>query len=408
MNDLRLALRMVRRQPMTSVLAVVALALGIGLTTLMFSILNGAVLRGLPFEQSGRLLHIAPFDIKDDDDFEATQWEFTEWRARQRSFEDLSGLYVANANVVGPDGTPERYRAAWITPNTFGLLRTRPVLGRDFDEASGRIGAEPVAIISDRLWRDRFEQQADVLGQTLRVNGTATTIVGVMPPKFAFPVTQDLWIALAINAAREGRETRQDLEVIGRLKDGVSRTQASAEMAAIQAQLLQDDAVKRDGITTEVKTYVEELVGTETVQLLTMMLAAVLIVLVIACVNVANLVLARAANRTREVAVRTALGARRFQVVRQTLGEVLVLAVAGAALGLLIAWAGTTMFNQGIADTSPPFWIDVRIDRTVLLFVTAITVLAALVAGLVPALRASRTDVAPLLNDEGAARPASP
>ena len=149
------------------------------------------------------------------------------------------------------------------------------------------------------------------------------------------------------------------------------------------------------------KTYVEEFVGTETVQLLTMMLVAVLIVLVIACVNVANLVLARAADRTREVAVRTALGAKRFQVVRQTLGEVLVLAAAGAALGLLIAWAGTTLFTRGIADTNPPFWIDVRIDRTVLFFVTAITVFAALVAGLVPALRASRADVAPLLNDEG-------
>ena len=401
MNDFRLAIRMMRRQPLTSLLAIVALALGIGLTTLMFSILNGAVLRGLPFEQSDRLLHIAPFDIQDDDDFEATQWEFSEWRARQHSFDDLAGLYVGNANVVGPDGTPERYRAAWITPNSFALLRTRPVLGRDFDEAAGRPGAEPVAIISDRLWRDRFEQRADVLGQSLRVNGAATTILGVMPPKFAFPVTQDLWIALPVNPAREGSAARQDLEVIGRLKDGVSRAQASAEMATIQAQLLLDDPVKRDGITTEVKTYVEEFVGTETVQLLTMMLVAVLIVLVIACVNVANLVLARAADRTREVAVRTALGATRFQVVRQTLGEVLVLAAAGAALGLLVAWAGTTMFTRGIADTNPPFWIDVRIDRAVLLFVSAITVFAALVAGLVPALRASRGDVAPLLNDEG-------
>ena len=149
------------------------------------------------------------------------------------------------------------------------------------------------------------------------------------------------------------------------------------------------------------KTYVEEFIGTLTVQLLTMMLAVVLLVLVIACVNVANLVLARAADRTREVAVRTALGARRFQVVRQTLGEVLVLSVAGAALGLLIAWAGTAMFNRGVADTNPAFWLDIRIDGTVLLLVTAITVLAALVAGLAPALRASRTDVAPLLNDEG-------
>ena len=221
MNELRLAIRMIRRQPLTSLLAIVALAFGIGLTTLMFSILNGAVLRGLPFEQSDRLMHIAPFDLKDDDDFEASQWEFAEWRTRQRSFEDLAGLYLGNANVVGPDGTPERYRAAWITPNTFGLLRARPALGRDFDEASGRIGAEPVALISDRLWRDRFQQGADVLGQTLRVNGTATTIVGVMPPTFAFPVTQDLWIALPVNPAREGSAERPDLEVIGRLNDGV-------------------------------------------------------------------------------------------------------------------------------------------------------------------------------------------
>ncbi|MEP7116927.1 MAG: ABC transporter permease [Acidobacteriota bacterium] len=402
MTELRLALRMVRRQPMTAVLAVAALGLGIGLTTLMFSILNGAVLRGLPFEHSERILHIAPFDLKADDDFPASQWEFAEWRTRQaHSFEDLAGFYIGNANVVGPDGTPERYRAAWITPNTFGLLRARPGLGRDFDQASGRLGAEPTAIISDRLWRDRFEQRADVLGQTMRVNGVSTVVVGVMPPRFAFPVTQDLWLALAIDPAREGTTDRPGLEVIGRLRADVSRAQAAAEMAAIEAQLVADDPVKRVGITAEVKTYVEEFIGRQTVQLLTMMLAAVLLVLVIACVNVANLVLARAADRTREVAVRTALGATRTQIVRQTLGEVLVLAVAGAALGLALAWAGIALFNRGIAATNPPFWLDIRIDSTVLLFVTGITVLSALVAGLVPALRASRSDVAPLLNDEG-------
>lgn len=401
MHDLRLAFRMIGRQPLTSTLAVVALALGIGLTTLMFSILNGAVLRGLPFEQSERLLHVAPFDLKDNDDFEAAPWEFAAWRERQRSFEDLAAFYIANANVVGPDGSPERYRGAWITPNTFGLLRTRPVLGRDFDEAAGRPGAEPVVIISDRVWRDRFGGRPDALGQTLRVNGVAATVIGVMAPKFAFPTTQDLWLALAVNPTRLARDQAQSLEVIGRLRDGVTPAQAGAEMAAIEAALLQEDAVEREAVTVEVKPYIEEFIGTETVQLLTMMLAAVLLVLVIACVNVANLVLARAADRTREVAVRAALGARRLQVVWQTLTEVLVLAAAGAGLGLAIAWAGTEMFNRGITDTNPPFWIDVRIDATVLLFVTAITVLAALVAGLVPALRASGGDVAPLLNDEG-------
>lgn len=401
MQDLRLAFRLIGRQPMTSALAVVALALGIGLTTLMFSILNGAVLRGLPFERSERILHAAPFDLAENDDFEATQWEFAEWQARQRSFEDLTAVYMGNANVVGPDGTPERYRGAWITPNTLRMLRIRPAHGRDFAEADGRTGAEPVAIISDRVWRDRFDGRADAIGQTLRINGTPTTVVGVMAAGFAYPVTQELWIALAVNPNLEGADRRPTVEIIGRLRDDASRDQASAELATIAAQVSQQDPVRRSGITVEVKPYVEEFIGTETVNLLGVMLAAVMLVLVIACVNVANLVLARAADRTREIAVRTALGAGRGLVVRQTLTEVLVLAFFGALAGVAIAAIGARMFTRGIVDTAPPFWIDVRIDGTVLLFVTGITVAAALVAGLVPALRASQHDVLPLLNDEG-------
>jgi len=401
MHDLRLAFRMIGRQPMTSALAVVALALGIGLTTLMFSILNGAVLRGLPFEASERILHASPFDIADNDDFEATQWEFAEWRARQTSFEFLTAFYLGNANVVGPDGTPERYRGAWITPDTFRMLRTRPALGRDFNDHDGVPGAEPVAIISDRLWRDRLQGRPDVLGQSLRVNGTAMTVVGVMPPGFAYPITQELWVALVVNPALAGKDTRPTVEIIGRLRDESTRDQASAELATIAAQVAELDPARRGGLTVEVKPYVEEFIGTETVGLLSAMLAAVLLVLVIACVNVANLVLARAAERTREVAVRTALGAPRSRVIRQVLTEVVVLAVAGAAGGVAIAEVGTRVFTRGIVDTAPPFWIDVRVDGTVLLFVVAVTAAATIVAGLMPALRASRTDVAPLLNDEG-------
>lgn len=401
MHDLRLAFRALARQPMTSALAVTALALGIGLTTTMFSILNGAVLRGLPFERSERILHVSPFDIQERDDFEASQWEYAEWRVRQRSFEDLTAFYLANANVVGPSGTPERYRGAWITPNTFRMLRTRPAVGRDFTDADGAPGAAPVVIISDRLWRDRFDGRPDALGQPLLVNGTVMTVVGVMPPGFAYPVIQELWVALAVDPALDDTDTRATVEIIGRLRDDASRDSASAELATIAAQVAQLDPQRRSGITVEVKPYVEEFIGSETVGLLSAMLAAVLLVLVIACVNVANLVLARAADATREVAVRTALGASRGSVIRTTLVEVLVLSVAGAGLGVALAQAGVRLFTRNIAETSPPFWIDIRIDATVLLFVTAVTVLAALVAGLVPALRASRGDVLPLLNDEG-------
>ena len=401
MTNLRLAFRLALRQPMVSALAVVALALGIGLSTLMFSILNGAVLRGLPFERSERILHASPFDIKENDDFEATQWEFAEWRARQTSFEDLTAFYLGNANVVGPDGTPERYRGAWITANTFRMLRPGRYWAATSPMPTVQPGAEPVVIISDRVWRDRFQGRTDVLGQPLRVNGTAMTVVGVMPPRFAYPIVQELWVALVVNPALEGKDERNVVEIIGRLRDDRSQDEASAELATIAAQVAQLDPKRREGITVEVKPYVEEFIGTETVGLLSMMLAAVLLVLVIACVNVANLVLARAADRTREVAVRTALGARRTQVVRQTLAEVLVLAAVGAVLGTAIAAVGAETFNRYIVDTTPPFWLDIRVDRMVLLFVSGITVFAALVAGLVPALRASRGDVLPLLNDEG-------
>ena len=401
MQDLRLAFRLLARQPLTSALAMVALAMGIGLTTTMFSILNGAVLRGLPFEQADRLLHVAPFDKVSNDDDEAPQWVYASWRSTQQSFEDLSGFYVASANVVGPDGTPERYRAAWITPNTFGLLRATPALGRDFTAADGATGAAPVAIISDRVWRDRFAGRPDVLGQPLRVNGQSATVVAVMPPGFAFPMTQDLWLSIAVQAVRQTPDTAQTLEVIGRLRDGRTRAQAEAEFASLHHALLADQPAVQQVTTVEIKPYVEEFIGSATVRLLSTMFAAVLLVLVIACVNVTNLILARAADRTRDLAVRTALGARRSEVIRQTLLEVGVLALGGALGGALIAWAGTEMFMRGISDTNPPFWIDVRVDRTALLFVAAMALLATLVAGLVPAWRTSRADASPLLGDEG-------
>lgn len=398
---LRLALRLLHRQPLVSALAIVALAMGIGLTAMMFSIVNGVTLRGLPFEESERLMHLAPFDTRDRRDLVATQWEFAAWRDAQRSFEDLAGFYMGNANVVAPNGLPERFRGVWMTPNTFRLVRAQPSLGRDFTDADGRPGADPVVMLSDRVWRDRFHSRPDVLGQAVRVNGVAMTVVGVMPPRFTFPVSHDLWVALSVSPAREDKATTQNLEVIGRLRGGVSRAQAMAEFSALERQLHQDDPATRDQRAAVIKPYIEGFLGSETISVLMLMLAAVMLVLIIACVNVANLVLARAADRTREVAVRTALGADRAEVVRQVLVEVLVLAIIGALLGLAIAWTGIGIFNRAIVDTNPPFWLDIRIDMTVLLFVTASTLLATLAAGLVPALRASRSDVAPLLNDEG-------
>jgi len=402
MREVRLAVRSLLHQPGTSALAVVALALGIGLTTTMFSIVNGAVLRGLPFPESDRIVHLAPFNIAEQDDVDARVHTFAEFRDRQQSFEQLAAFEFQTANVVGPGGDAVRYTAAAVTGNTFRLLRVAPVLGRDFTDEDTRPGAAPVVIIGDQVWDEQFGRSPEAIGQAIRINGAVMTVVGVMPPKFAFPNSQDLWPALVIDPLNTTFGEGPALETIGRLKPGVSMDQAGAELATIWRQLEQAYPERyQGGYTVEVKTYIEEFIGSETIGALMTMLTAVFGVMIIACANVANLVLARAAARTREIAVRTAIGATRWQVVRQMLVEVLVLAAVGAALGLGLAQGGITLFNRGIVDTNPPFWIDIRIDGMVLLFVTLSTLVAALVSGIVPALRASRTDLVAVMNDEG-------
>lgn len=401
MNDVRLALRMMVTRPGMSALAIVALAVGIGLTTIMFSIVNGVLLRGLPFEESDRIYHFSRQPAARTNDQKGTLHDFVDWSARQQSFEPLSGFRTLTMNVVGPDGTPVRYSGCAMSANTLRTLRARPVLGRDFRDEDGRPGAEPVAIISDTVWLERFDRAPTAIGASLRLNGTPTTVVGVMAPRFKFPEAQELWIPQIVDAPPAARATSVEMSIIGRLRDDASLTQARAELSTIARQLETEYPDTNKGMGVRVQTYLDEFIGPQPRRTLTAMMAAVLGVLIIACANVANLTLARAADRTREIAVRTALGANRGRVIRQMLIEVLVLAVAGAALGLGIAQVGVGMFMRAIADTQPPFWIDVRLDQTVLLFVTGVTVLATAASGLWPALRASRTELAAVMKDEG-------
>jgi predicted permease len=402
MRELRIAVRSLSRQPGMAALAVVALGLGIGLTTTMFSIVNGAVLRGLPFPESDRILHLAPFNIAEQDDLDTNPHTFAELRDRQQSFEQLAAFQFQSANVVGPSGVPARYEGARVTANTFRLLRVDPIFGRDFRDEDSAPGAAAVVMIGDKVWQEQFDRAPDAIGQVLRVNGTAMTIVGVMPAAFRFPSAHDIWPALIVDPAGTRFGEGPGLETLGRLRPGLSMDEAGAEMAVIWRRLEQAYPDRYPGgETVEVKTYIEEFIGAQTVGMLLTMMTAVFGVLVIACVNVANLVLARAAARTREVALRTAIGATRWQVMRQLLLEVLVLAGAGAAVGLGLAQLGILLFNRAIVDTQPPFWIDIRIDGMVLLFVTAAALVAALVSGIVPAFRSSRSDLATSLNDEG-------
>jgi putative ABC transport system permease protein len=391
-------MRALLARPGTSALAVLALALGIGLTTTMFSIVQGAFLRGLPFDRSDQIMYVGRANAaRPDRANPASVEDYLDWKNSQRSFEVLAGFDTAAA-VVSGDAGAERYRGARMTANMLSLLRVAPVAGRGFTDADGQPGAAAVVLISHEVWTAQFQQDRSAIGRVLRVNGLPMTIVGVLPPKFGFPQGQNLWMPFQIQpSSKRGSQT---IQVVGRLRDGVSMAQASADLAAI-ARTLEQRYPENKGVTTAVAPYIRQFLQANIINTLWTMLGAVFGVLLIACANVMNLQLARAAERVKDVAVRTALGAARVRILRQLLVEGLLVAGAGALAGLGLASVGITLFNRAIAGTNPPFWIDMRIDMGVLWFVMSITVLAAVVSSLLPALRATRQDLNTVLKDEG-------
>ncbi len=402
LKDIRFGIRMLVKQPAVTLIAVTALTLGIGLTTTMFSIVYGALIRGLPFEDSQRLVHVERTRLSENiQSMEVTIHDYLDYRAQQRSFEDLAAFYTGTVNVSGTEGRPDRYNGAFITAGAFPLIRTQPLMGRTFREGEDTPSAEPVILLGYGAWQSRFGGDPNVVGRTVRVNGETMTVIGVMPEGFAFPIQQEVWVPLRLDPLRLKRgEPQLTLEVFGRLKDGVTLDQASAEMAGIAKRLELEHKESNQGIGTILKPYTEEFIGREPTALLYTMLGGVFGVLLIACANVANLLLARAAVRSKEVAVRTALGASRLRVITQLLAEAFVLAAVGGILGLGVAAVGVRMFNRAIAGADPPFWIDIKVDPTVMLFVLGLTLVATLLAGLVPALRASGGNVSEVLKDE--------
>ncbi|MES1244950.1 MAG: ABC transporter permease [Acidobacteriota bacterium] len=400
-RDLRFGFRMLAKTPGHTLAAVLALALGIGLSTAMFSIVYGAILRGLPFERSDRLMHVENNNpSKQQRSLEVYLPDFLVYRERQKSFEGLAAFYEGTINLSG-DERPERYEGAFISANFLGLLREKPLLGRGFQPGEDTPGAEPVVLLGWGAWQTRYNGDPKVIGKAVRINGEPGTIIGVMPRGFAFPLNQEIWVPLRTDPLKTPRGKDPTLEVFGRLRDGVSLEQARTEMQGITKAVAAEFPQTNEGRGAVVKPYTEEYVGEEPARLLYTMLGACLFVLLLACTNVASLMMARASKRTREIAIRSALGAARLRLIGQLLTESLALSLLGAVLGVLLAWAGVRGFNAAIVDTDPPFWIHIAIDPAALAFTLGAALLAAAVSGLVPAFQASRTDVNEVLKDEG-------
>jgi len=406
LSHLRYGVRMLVRRPGLSISAVTALALGIGLTTTMFSIVYVAVIKGLPYEEADRLVALFRNRPAQGVQFMGVSiHDFEDWRKQQTSFEDIAAYYAETVNVGGTEGTPIRYLGNYASAHIFSILRVQPVLGRTFRPEEDHPSTPPVMILSYRAWQDRFKGDPAVIGRVVRANALPTTIVGVMPEKFGFPGPVDAWLPLRIDPlafSRSGGPALEgtQLQAVGRLKKGVRLEQAQAEMSAIAGRLAEEFPESNQGIGVSAVRQADLFIGPDGAGMLYTMLASVFGVLLIACANVANLLLARGVDRSKELAIRTALGAGRSRTISQLLVETLILALVGAAAGLGLARIGMDTFNAGLATLEMPLWFVVRLEPAVLAFVIGLTVISTLLAGIIPAVRASRTNVAEIMNDE--------
>jgi predicted permease len=400
-QDVRFSFRLIASERWFSAAAILALALGIGVNATGFTIVNAAFLRGLPFEDAGRLYMLA-WQPREGRRANVSHADLQDWRAQSRAFSGIAAFTDRAMNISDDRRWPEQVRGAQLTANAFDVLRQQPLLGRGFAPDDERTGAEPVVVIGYDIWKNRYGSDPDVLGQTLRVNGQPATIVGVMPDGMKFPVENgNLWVPFIPTAAQKQRDSRP-LAVFGRLNQNATRGAAQAELNGIAQRLAAaHPETTKDLIGIRVETFTERFVGGAARVMFLAMMGAVSLVLLIACANVANLLLSRSEYRAREIAVRMALGATRLRIVRQLLLESLVLGFIGGGIGLLLAIAGVHLFDAAVQDPGKPFWIVFKVDYVVFAYVAATCVLTAILFGLAPAVHVSKTGSNQVLKEGG-------
>jgi len=402
LQDLRYAVRMLLKDPWFTAVAAVALGLGIGVNTTVFTFVNAVLIRGLPFDRPEEIVLLATRNTtRDANDSSAASWqELEDWRAKSRAFSGLAGFRQQQFTISDPDHPAERVSGAAVSANTFGLLRQQPFLGRDFAPGEDAEGAAPVVILGYSVWKNRYSSDPAVIGRTVKINDVAYSIIGVMPERMRFPTNADMWRPLQPPAPETRRTTRQT-GVFGRLANCVTWNQAAIEMAGISRELQAAYPESNTNIEARLMTFNERFNGGPIRLIFLSLLGAVGFVLLIACANVANLLLARSAYRTREMAVRTALGASRGRIVRQLLIESVMLACLGGLLGLSLTAVGVRLFDAAVADVGKPYWIAFTLDLSVFGYFAAICLATGIVFGLAPALQVSKTNLNDLMKEGG-------
>jgi putative ABC transport system permease protein len=411
LQDLKIGLRVLIKEKGFCALAVTVLALGICGVATMFAVVNGVLLRGFTFPDADRLVDVQMVDPTNfqpgNFNSRMTTMDYKEIDEMPlKSFEAFTAYLNGSTVNVTYQGQPKRYTGGYISHDFFRTLGVAPVLGRDFLPEDDRPGVDKAVLLSDALWRADFGARQDIVGQAIRVNGTAATIVGVMPPRFAFPNNEQLWIPVNTAFPPRPRNDRgiNFVSIIAKLRPGVSIEQAQNEIDTIAKRFAAAfPDTNRQFSMGYVRPLIEQFTGQQLKQMLYTMLGFCVGVLLIACINVMNMQFARATLRGKELAIRSSLGAGRFRLIRQMLTESLLVASLGAVVGVALAYWSTDMLNAAARNlTNPiPSWMTFDIEPKVLVFVVGATLLAALVSGLVPAWISSRASAVDVLKESG-------
>jgi predicted permease len=398
-QDMQYGLRMLLAKPSFTIIAIIALALGIGVNSAMFSVVNGILLKPLPYKEPDKLVRIwekwGGFDQGS-----VAYLNFKDWRERNTSFEQIAASRWTGFNMTGGD-QPERIVGRQVSSEMLSVLGVAPAIGRDFRPEEDREGAPAVAIISDSLWKRSFGGNPAITDKSLTLDGESYQVIGVLPADFQYFRNSDILVPIEASKARALKERawHPGIQVLARLKPGVTLAQARAEMTSIAAALGEQYPDTNKEHWTTMKSLYETIVG-DVRSLLLLLLAAVTFVLLIACANVANLMLARASARQKEIAIRSALGASRLRIMRLLLIESVMLALVGGALGLFTAYLGTDVAIKALPDALPRV-TDIRLDTNVLMFTLFASILTGIVFGLAPALQASTPNLNETLKEGG-------
>jgi putative ABC transport system permease protein len=401
-QDLRFAVRLLIKERWFTAVAALALALGIGVNTAVFTFVNAVLIRGLPFDDPERMVALGSEDARGRQ-LGVSKLDFLDWQEASRSFSGLCLFLGAPMNVSDEGRAPEQFFGTFGSANMFQLIGQQPIIGRGFGPENDSPAAEPVVILGNGLWKNRYGADPAILGRTVKVNSIVYTVIGVMPPDMKFPFNNELWLPLS-HLAPEARDPKREVRnfaAFGRLAPGVTLAQARAELRGIGARLATDYPASNKDIRPRIVNYNDWVVGPQFRLMFLSLMGAVVFVLLIACANVANLLLARSAQRSREIAVRVSLGASRWRIVRQLLVESVVLAIVSGVIGLGLSLIGIRLFDAETSAVGKPYWMEFTLDPIVFFFLAAICLGTGIAFGLAPALHVSKTDVNEVLKEGG-------